>query len=256
MSDLVIQVQRHLADIPELYDEARHYLIPGSAPLDPTFKSSGKGSVFKIPITAEIFDLLSISDKELDDVGLNRSGGERRLGVLPTLGLWVALAYAELDDLGRGPRECCPARAHTVAGEATWLSEYTPDVIELHDDFAREVELLWVELRRACRVRRDYVPKCPQCAHRVEGVYGSPEDQAPAWWRCTGCPKTWVHDAEIARLAATQPRLSLRQAASVLQIPVSTLHRWKNQGRFSPDSKGRYELDHIKRAAIRVAVPA
>src|SRR5215216_3041467 len=163
VTDLVAQVRRHLADIPNLMVEASHYLTPGSAPLDPTFKSQGKGSVYKIPITPEIFDLLDERDKALDDVMLNRFGGDRRLGVLPTLGLWVSLAYAELEDLGRGPHECCPARRHTISGETAWLSEYAEDIVELHDDFARDIELLWIELRKACRVRREYVPKCPQC---------------------------------------------------------------------------------------------
>src|SRR5215217_808743 len=120
MSDDVAQVRRHLAEIPELLVVASHYLTPGSAPLDPNFKAQGKGSVYKIPIVPEILDLLDTNDKALDDVMLSRrylgfinaerddfniNSGQRRLGVLPTLGLWVSLVYAEFEDLGQDVRE-------------------------------------------------------------------------------------------------------------------------------------------------------
>lgn len=267
--DVAAQVRRHLAEIPELLVEAGHYLTPGSAPLDPNFKAQGKGSVYKIPIVPEILDLLDTNDKALDDVMLSRrylgflnaerddfniNNGQRRLGVLPTLGLWVSLVYAEFEDLGQDVRECCPSRQHTIVGECDWLSEYAEGIIELHSDFPRDIEQLWLELRKACRIRKEYVPRCP--AHggvnRIEGVYGSPEDAAPAWWRCTGCGKTWVHDAEIRRLALTQPRMTLRQIGVWLNIPLRTLHNWRTAGRFSGDSRGLYEVEHIKRAADAV----
>jgi transposase-like protein len=272
VTDLVAQVRRHLLDIPDLVAEASYYFTPGSAPLDPTFNGSGgKGAVYRIPISPEIFDLLDSRDKALDDLMLNRTAidwedgdgrkvvGERlrRLGVLPSLGLWVSLAYAELQDLGRNPRDCCPARSHTIAGETAWLTEYAAEIVELHDDFARDIELLWTELRRACRIRKEYVPSCPQCStdrHRnyLEGVYGSDEDAAPAWWRCRACGFNAVRDAEIKRVAALQPRMTLRQIASLLRLPLRTLHNWRTQGRFSSDSRGLYELEHVKRAAQSV----
>lgn len=267
MSDEIAQVRRHLNEIPELVLEASHYLTPGSAPLDPTFKGNGKGSIYKIPIVPEIVDLLDESDKGLDDVMLNRSYGgfadariddfrinnaQRRLGVLPTLGLWVSLAYAELEDMGQAPRNCCPARAHTLAGECAWLNEYAEPIVELHPEFVREIELLWLELRKACRIRKEYVPKCPQCEGRIEGVFGSEDDLYPAWWRCTKCPKTWVHDAEVQRMARTQPRMTLRQIASWLNIPLRTLHNWRTAGRFQADSRGLYEISHVESAARNV----
>lgn len=267
MSDEIAQVRRHLNEIPELITEVSYYLEPGSAPIDPT--SSHGTTVFRIPITPEIFDLLDERDKELDDVMLNRSARDqwwedgsgkkiseparlRRLGVLPTLGLWVQLAWAELDDMGLAPRECCPPRQHTVAGEAGWLNEYADPIVELHSDFPRDIELLWLELRKACRIRKEYVPKCPNCGHRIEGVYGAETDEYPAWWRCTGCPKTWVHDAEVKRLFLTQPPMTLRQISGLLEIPLRTLHNWRSARRFSPNSRGLYELSHVQAAAEAV----
>jgi hypothetical protein len=267
MTELVAQVRRHLADIPDLVAEASYYLTPGSAPIDPTGKHGT--TVFKIPISSEIFDLLDDRDKALDDVMLNRTAidwedgdgrkvvGERlrRLGVLPSLGLWVSLVHAELEDLQRDPQPCCPARNHTIAGETAWLAEWAETIVELHPDFPRDIELLWTELRRACRIRREYVPSCPQCStdrHRnfLEGVYGSDEDVAPAWWRCPACGFTAVRDAEIKRVAALQPRMTLRQIAGLLQLPLRTLHFWRSKNRFQPDSRGLYELEHVKRAAV------
>lgn len=254
MSDDVAQARRHLAEIPELVLEASHYLIPGTAPLDPNFKAQGKGAVYKIPIAPEIFDLLDEREKALDDIMLNRSGGERRLGVLPTLGLWVSLVYAELEDLGQNVRECCPARNHTISGECDWLSEYAEPIVELHPDFVRDIEKLWIELRKACRIRKEYVPKCPDHGgvNRIAGVYAESLDSEgpPAWWQCTGCGRTWVHEAEIRRLALTQPKMTLRQISTLIQIPVRTLHRWKNEGRFSGGPL--FELEHVERAAETV----
>lgn len=261
--DPVAQVRRHLAEIPELVAEASHYLEPGSAPKDPDARHGT--TVYRIPIVPEIADLLDQRDKALNDIMLNRTSIDwedgtgrkiidpriRRLGVLPTLGLWVALVYAELEDLGRSPRACCPARSHTIGGEVNWLDQYASDAVELHDDFPRDIELLWVELRRACRIRPEYIPQCPKCGHRLEGVYGSDSDKEAAWYRCTGCPKTFVMDAELKRLALTQPPMTLREIASMLQLPLRTLQGWATgpHPRFSSNGRGRYELEHVKRAA-------
>ena len=264
MIDELTQVRSYLADIPALHAEASHYKTPGSAPIDPT---SVRGStIFRIPIVPAIVDLLDIREKDLEDATENRkyagftraeaedfhiNNGERRLGVLPTLGQWVALAYAEFEDLGRRPRVCCPARCHTVAGESDWLIEYAEPILELHPDFLRDIERLWAELRKACRVRREYIPKCPFCNWRVEAIYGDDEAEGPAWWRCTGCAKTWVRDAEVKRFALTQPRMTLRQIATWLGIPLRTLHNWRNQGRFTTDGRGLAEVSHVENAAKR-----
>jgi len=256
LTDEIAQVRRHLNDIPDLVVEASHYLVPGTAPKDPDAHYT-KGPRLRLPIVAEVFDLLDDRDKDLDDILLNRFGGERRLGVLPSLGLWVSLAYVELDDMGLNPRDCCESRQHTVVGECGWLNEYADPIVELHPDFPRDIERLWLELRKVCRIRKDYEPTCPVCATatrrwRIEPVYGPEDSVYPAWWRCTGCPKTWVHDAEIQRLAMTQPRMTLRQIATWLELPLRTLHNWRSDGRIQPDSKGRYEVAHVREAARKL----
>lgn len=268
VTELVAQVRRHLAEIPDLVVEASHYRTPGSAPMDPTFGGKkGKGSAYRILIDPEIFDLLDDNDKALDDVMLNRypadwiwedgagrkvvePARQRRLGVLPTLGLWVSLAYAELEDLGRGPVGCCPARRHTISGETAWLAEYAPDIIELHGDFARDIELLWADLRRACRIRREYIPKCNKCGNRIEAVM---DGDSPAWWRCTGCPQTWVHDAEVQRLALTRPPMTLIEMATFLGKSVRDLYRLRDDSRFVPVGRSKrggalYEVEQVRRA--------
>lgn len=279
MSDQVIQIRKHLAAIPDLLEEVSHYLTPGSAPIDPTAVRGA--TIFRIPIVPAIFDLLDEKDKALDDIMLNRSGGDRRLGVLPTLGLWVALAYAELEDLDRGPRVCCEARHHTVAGESGWLAEYARDVIELHPCcdrceqgkrergergcrcgcFVHDIEQLWVELRQACRIRKEYVPRCPDHggANRIEGVYAESlgTEGPPAWWQCKGCGRTWVHDAEVRRLASTQPPMTLIQMAGLLGKPLRDLYRLRDNNRFLPVGRNKrgaalYEMDHVSEAAKKL----
>jgi len=251
MTDLLTQVRAHLADIPALVAEAEHYITPGSAPADPDARHAT--TIFKIPIVPEVFDLLDGREKDVEEPGLNRMAGERRLGVLPTLALWVALAYAEIEDRGERPRVCCPPRRHTIVGESGWLYEYAAHILDFNDDFAADIAKLHRELQRACRVRQEYVPKCPQCRWRVEPVY-SDGTTGPAYWRCTGCTKTWVHDAEVARLALTQPKMTLRQISSMLNIPLRTLYNWRNQGRFSGGPL--FEVDHVRRAAERVGLTA
>lgn len=261
----VAQLRRYLNDIPQLMAEAEHYITPGTAPHDPDARHTT--TIYKIPIVAEIVDLLDKREKDIEDVTDIRFSGERRLGVLPTLGLWVALAYSELEDLGHDPRICCPERNHTTTGETSWLSEYAESIIDLHPCceqcergkrgcgcgcFHHEIETIWKELRQACRVRREYTPRCPQCRNLLQGVYGTPEDKAPAWWRCNACGFTAIADAEIKRLAALQPRMTLRQIADLLKLPISTLRGWRDQKRFQPDSHGKYELEHVKLAAQRV----
>jgi len=255
VTDDAAHVRRLLADIPDLLTEAQHYLTPGTAPKDPDARHAT--SIFKIPIVAEIADLLDTREKDVEDATDNRTNGERRLGVLPTLGLWVSLVYVELEDLGQSPRDCCPLKTHTVAGECDWLAEYAEPIIELHPDFVADIEKLWTELRQACRIRREYTPRCPNCGFRVEGVYGSDEDQEAAWYRCTGCPKTFVLDAELKRLALTQPAMTLRQIAGILGLSCRDVYAWHANNRYAPvgtNSRGQklFELEHVRRAALSV----
>jgi len=282
MSDEIAKVRRHLNDIPDLVVEASHYLVPGTAPKDPDAHYT-KGPRLRLPIVAEVFDLLDDRDKDLDDIVLNRRPNicdcghgphmhvigcnrcsdckrfnpstERKIGVLPTLGMWVSLTYAELDDMGLNPRECCEHRAHTIVGEAGWLNEYADPIVELHDDFPRDIEHLWTELRKVCRIRKEYVPRCPQCSHSAEAVYGTEEDQYAAWFRCTGCSRTWVLDAEIKRLALTQPPMTLRQIASMLNLSCRDVYGWHDKNRYMPvgtDRRGLklFELEHVRRVAV------
>jgi hypothetical protein len=59
----------------------------------------------------------------------------------------------------------------------------------------------------------------------------------------------WVHDAEVARLARTQPKMTLRAISSWLNIPLRTLHNWRTEGRFTTDRRGLVEVEHVERAA-------
>jgi transposase-like protein len=238
----IATLRRHLADIPQLMAEAEHYITPGTAPQDPDARHST--TIYRIPIVAEIVDLLDAREKNIDEPAENRTN-------------------AELQDIGESPRDCCPPKSHTISGECSWLADYAEHILQLHPCceqcaegkrgcgcgcFHHEIETIWKELRAACRVRREYTPRCNHCNNHVEAIHGT-DDAGPAWWRCTGCSKTWVHDAEVQRLALTQPPMTLRQIATLLGLPLRTLHNWRSQGRFSPDRRGKFELEHVKRAA-------
>ena len=231
------RVRRQLTDIPDLMVEVALYLTTGSLPPDPDARH-GTNNPARIPIVAAVTDLLDVRSKRFSDedegvrdLELDRKAGSRRLGVLPTLGLWVSMVHAELEDLGTPARECCPPRQHTVAGEVGWLMEQLDRVLELHNDFAEDVDWLWTDLRKACRLRPPLPLTCATCGFALEGM------DSDAWFRCTGCPRTWRMDAELRRLGATQPGMPLSQVSRLLEVPVKTLHDWKSRGWILPVGK-------------------
>lgn len=256
------QVRRELADIPDLMVEASHYVIPGSAPADPEARASTGIPSHRLVIAPDIVDLLDPREKDMepDSITENRFDGHRRIGVPPTITMWCQLLYVELEDIGTPAKPCCPRDQHTLARECTWLSDHAADAARLHDDFTAEIHSMWTDLRRACRITQPYIPVCTACGHRLEGQYadGESTDISPAWWRCTGCGNTVQHEAEIRRMALTQPPLTLRQLTSLLNIPLRTLYRWESEGRFLPvkrNSRGGklYEVEHVRRAREKMS---
>lgn len=255
---LVALVRGWLGEIPDLMVEVQHYVTPGSAPVDPDARQGSGVKSHRMVLVPDVVDLLDVREKNLDpdDVGwLNRIDGQRRVGVFPTLSMWVSLVHGEMIDLDEDPSDCCPPRAHTLAGEVAWLSQYADRAVALHNDFAPEMRQIRNDLRTACRVVEPFVPQCPKCGWWMEGQWPDDEvdaEKAPPWWKCSGCGWTITHDAEVRRLAALQPPMTLRQMATMTGVSHRTLLRWEADKRFLPvgeNSRGvkLYEVDHIKR---------
>ena len=74
-----------------------------------------------------------------------------------------------------------------------------------------------------------------------------------SWFDCTGCPETWVMDAEIQRMAATQPDMPLTQIAKILGRSLGTLQKWAILGRILPvGRRGKtflYDLERVRRVS-------
>jgi predicted RNA-binding Zn-ribbon protein involved in translation (DUF1610 family) len=226
-----VDVARMLGEIPELFALLPLYGLPGSTPPDPDARR-GTSSPAKPPTVLDVVDLLDTREKPQADDGerdveLDKRAGYRRLGILPTLGLWVSMVAAELDDMDEPVEVCCPDRQHTVAGECAWLTTHLDRILELHPDFPEDVEWMWRDLRRVVGERDPLTFYCPKCGWRIE-----PQDDA-TWFRCTGCPQTWRMDAEIRRLGATQ-ELTLKQIASMRGLALKTLHDWSARGWIAP----------------------
>lgn len=253
MADLLERVREWLAEIPELYAMLPMYRAPGSLPPDPearraTTNPSRPNAVLEVVALADERDKPH-SDGEVGvrDTDLDSRAGERRQGILPTLGMWVSMVSAELIDLGEDVDECCPAHEHTIAGEAAWLVKYAERALELHDDFAEDIAWMHRDLRKAVGERDPLDFYCPKCGWLIEPVDGA------AWFRCTGCPQTWRLDAEIRRLGATQPDMSLRECARRLNRPLATLREWASRGKILPvGRRGQvflYDLERVREYA-------
>lgn len=246
-------------DILDLMVEVQHHWIPGSAPVDPDARQGEGIKSHRSVITEQVVDLLDFREKDMepDDLAENFVDGEWRLGVFPTLAMWVSLVHVELVDLGENPAECCPdARHHTLAGEIAWLDRYADRVLDLHDDFERQIRSIRQALRTACRTTDAFQPTCTKCGNDMDPQYAEGEsgDIAPPWWVCTACGWTVIHDAEVRRLALTQPPMTLRQIHRITHIPLRTLHNWRAEKRFLPIGKSKrggdlFDLALIERAA-------
>lgn len=260
---LVDAVRTQLADIPKLYTQLPRFILPGSKPPDPNTPRASSNPA-RPPVTLDVIDLRDTrlkpnADDEFGerDLELDQMAGYRRLGVLPTLGLWVSMVAAELTDQGEDVEDCCPPHQHTIGGECDWLYDWTDLILEQHPDFADDINWIHKDLRQAVGEsnRKPYHPRCPWCRDKIEGE----GETGTEWFRCLGCGRTWTFAAEIRRLAATQPPMTLRQCSEAMRRPLKTLQRWAAELRFLPVGERNgvkvYDLEIIKRAAASVDSP-
>lgn len=256
--DPIIRVREQLTAIPELYTQAAMHRQPGSTPPDPDQRRA-TSNPSRPTVRLDVVDLLDERNKTRadDETGqrdpeLDKLAGYRRLGVLPTLGLWVAMVQVELEDSGQQVAVCCPTRTHTAAGECSWLLTHAETVLELHRDFAKDVDWIYQDLLRACGVRPDHPVSCRACGDRVEG------HDKNAWFQCVGCGRSWLFDAEMARIgkaaAGDGLGLTLRQMAVELGLAESTLYKLWKLRRVLPQGVGvrgvrLFQVEHVRRAA-------
>jgi predicted RNA-binding Zn-ribbon protein involved in translation (DUF1610 family) len=271
--DPSVRVRQQLADIPDLYTQLQLFKIPGSAPPDPDARK-GSTNPSRPTVRLEVVDLLDErtekagSDEPVTrDLELDKLAGssvsreqaktgqplaygriERRLGILPTLGLWVMMCRTEmLDQHLTAPRCCEDSDGHTVAGECSWLLDHVDWILEWHKDFAEDINVMHQDLQRVCGIRREKPIPCRACGGKVEGRDNN------AWFLCLGCGKSWLWEAELARMNAAGSKM--RTLAQIADEKHLSLKMLKNMARtrFLPtghDRKGvaLYDADVVERA--------
>lgn len=182
---------------------------------------------------------------------------------------WCLLAIDEMSSLDEDDRiKTAPdARDPQVrdmcrflAEQADWIITYNEDLDDKHIHtrtcgcFTADIYTLKREYAKAAGVKLEVVYHCPKdnggCGWRVE-----PEDGG-AWFRCTGCGKTWTFAAEIDRLVSHQDSvMTLGQIAKKTGIPHPTLRRWAGV-RFTQVGvrHGRpvYDIRTVQKASERV----
>lgn len=245
------QVREQLAEIPDLMAEVSYYIEPGSAPIDPDARHR-HGNLAKLPLVAAVADLLDERQKDLtdpEDLPANRKNGERRLGVLRTLGLWVSLIHPELEDTEGETAVCCPGREHTISGECSWLIQHLDFTMGLHPDFGCDISAIWRDLRNQTRTVDAGPLRCliETCGWPVEEMSGG------AWYRCTGCRRSWSR-LELHKLHEQQKPKTLSEIAALTQIPLSTLKDWAKRRWIKPavrDGKSLYSLTKVQAFAVK-----
>lgn len=165
---------------------------------------------------------------------------------------WCLLIIDEMTSLDQDDllADSPDARNPTIPAMCGFLSNHTAWIITYNDDFPGSIKRLHADYRHAAGIKLEIAYHCPQCGWKVE-----PQDHA-AWFRCTGCTKTWTLAAEIDRLMANQDQvMTLGQIATKTGIPHPTLRRWAGK-RFTPvgvkHGRPLYDLRVVQRAAERI----
>lgn len=257
-----------LTELPDLYAQQSNYLLPGTRPADPTTRYAPPSST-RPPLTLDVIDLTDTRTKPDDQltpsdlIEHDRMAQTRRLGIIPTLGLWVSLVMDELLDLGQDPATCCPTTpdgdggwitTHTITGEVDWLLDHLDQILDLHPDFADDIEAMHRDLRHTVGDRDPFHIVCPYCRNTVE-PHGD-----NAWFQCVACFKSWTMSAELRRLGATQPDMPLSKIAGLIGRSLHTLRKWAMEGRIEPiRRRGQtllYDLERVRKVSDQITARA
>ena len=248
--------RRYLSEIPELMAQLPLMLLPGSAPTDDSSRSnSGPGS--RPLVVLQVLDLLDEREKRdaeptRTDYAIDRAAGARRQGVLPTLSSWVRLVDSELWD--DSEKHDPPADSPTVLSECGFLLTHLEWIDErqwaneLHDEMGD----IWRNLRGALAIRDAEVFHCPDCRWVVE-----PQDGG-AWYRCSGCHRTWAMANEINALMRRQANvMTMRECAKAAELDLRTLQRYRADGALTPvawrQTTPLFNVEHVRSIQAKVA---
>ncbi len=254
----VNETRQHLTELPDLYAQLWMFTKPGSAPKDPD-QRSGKSNPARRSVVN--LDVLDLTDERLKadaedtrtDYTLDSRAGARRQGVVNTLAAWSRLVCSELADAGV---DTDLAEEPTITSECGYLLTHLDWIAEqqwFDDELHPDVRQMRADVRRAIGDRDDVTSMpCLDCGWEMvgQGDYDAERKRFP-WYKCSGCSKTAVTQAELDRIdEKARDTVTLSYAARMLKRPVSTLKEWVQQGWVRPegsDTRGTvYSLTAFK----------
>jgi ribosomal protein L37AE/L43A len=211
---------------------------PGSRPPVSLALIDATDSRRKAPARELLADPRRVHNEHLDPPEASRLArwldeGARH-GVLPTLGLWVRMAEAEMCD--DGAEHTDPAEHPTVTTEAGWLAMHLDWIVaqQWAPELDRDVARMWGELRRATGERPEFRPRCPEC----NGTLVS----HATWWECRACGRDWRDDRMVV---SCQKPMSAARISRLFEINHSTIRTWAERGDLeqATDDAGRPMVD-------------
>lgn len=250
------QARADLVALPGLLEE----LARCKTEHDPGAKRSGKITGSPSPVRLDVLHLTDERRKpgwEGEDPRLHSLGD--RYGAAALLESWTRVVFEEMPE---DERPQLADRA-TVRTESAVLLEVWDWIggQQWAEELADDVTALAGKVRTSSRIRREYRPRCRYCRDNVAPVDDAHREttwEACAYGLCKGCGRTFAPGPELAALGQVQKPMSLKEASEVTGIPVSTLHRWADQGAITPDpgAAGKrsrlFDLAAVRAVATRV----
>ncbi len=158
-----------------------------------------------------------------------------------TLAHWIHIAHHDMDDDPGLPEPTITSMCDWLLRHLLWITtgpwslrdDDTTDTV-LHQ-FTHDLRLLRTHTQAILGERDPYTPRCDQCGQRLEAM----DDNS--WYRCTNHNPIRIidHWAEIGRLTAIQPPMTINELSAAIDVPTGTIGRWVAAGALTPTTDAK-----------------
>lgn len=247
-----------LAALPDAYAMLNLFRLPGSQPAD-TGSRQRTTLDHRTLLNLAVLDLTDEREKPdtapvrtAADLAADKLAGERRQGILPTLGLWVRLADAEMCDEGHRHDE--PHPNPTVRTECDWLTGHLDWIGE--QPWANEITDEIADMLRDCQSVAGDLDQVKDRLYCLNDRCGWPVEEVDgAYYRCTGCGRAWGR-LELHRMAERKKPKPLGECARLANVGERTLRRYKAEGRLHVAARSGttdlYDIDQVMQATMNL----